>query len=91
MSPVVAYSLASQFGSYQRAGDPGACFYAFHADDGRPVSEAHRRQLLEQIAARLRWREGCAYRGASTERRNLRALRRYYSAAPLRPDQPKES
>lgn len=42
MTPKQAYETASQWGSYIKAGDPGACFYAFRLNDGRPVDEAHR-------------------------------------------------
>jgi hypothetical protein len=41
-----AYAIASSWGSYLSNSDPGACFYGFRADDGRPVSEAHRVQCL---------------------------------------------
>lgn len=37
-----AARIASLWGSMMTAGDPGACFYGFHLDDGRPQDEAHR-------------------------------------------------
>lgn len=49
MSPSHAYDIASQWGSYVRAGDPGACFYSFQYGDGRPVSEGHRQDCLAYI------------------------------------------
>lgn len=45
-----AFGAASQYGSYLRAGDPGACMYAFFFDDGRPVSGEHRAQVLAWLA-----------------------------------------
>lgn len=41
-----AYAIASSWGSYVRQGDPGACFYGFPLNDGRPVDEAHRTACL---------------------------------------------
>lgn len=41
-----AYQVASQWGSYMRSGDPGACFYGFKPDDGRPQTETHRQQCI---------------------------------------------
>lgn len=75
MSPSEAYSVASQWGSYQRAGDPGACFYSFRRDDGRPVSEAHRRDCLaytDSLIARM----------PASDKRQLRRLRRFFFAQP---------
>lgn len=41
-----AYEVASQWGSYMHAGDPGAAFYGFHPNDGRPQDERHRGACL---------------------------------------------
>lgn len=49
-----AYDLASDWGSYMHTGDPGACFYAFRFNDGRPVSEEHRLQCLIYARTLLR-------------------------------------
>lgn len=42
ISPAGAYAIASQWGSYVKAGDPGAIFYSFPVNDARPQSEDHR-------------------------------------------------
>lgn len=52
LTPATAFAVASSYGSYVSAGDPGACMYAFRAGDGRPVSEAHRTQVLDYLATR---------------------------------------
>lgn len=44
-----AFALASQWGSFIAAGDPGACMYGFYANDGRPVSERHRMECLRYL------------------------------------------
>lgn len=41
-----AFDLASSWGSYMHAGDPGACFYGFALNDGRPASPLHRSLCL---------------------------------------------
>ena len=50
MTPAEAYEIASQWGSYSNASDPGACFYAFPVGDARPRSEDHRHQCLWYVA-----------------------------------------
>jgi len=47
LTPAKAYEIASQWGSLMTNGDPGAVFYTFPINDGRPQSEAHRQQLLD--------------------------------------------
>jgi hypothetical protein len=47
-----AFALASQWGSFINAGDPGSCMYAFHFNDGRPVDEAHRAECLKWLRSR---------------------------------------
>lgn len=42
LTPAAAYGIASQWGSLISAGDPGAVFYAFRLNDGRPNDDAHR-------------------------------------------------
>lgn len=46
MTPKRAYEIASQWGSYMTGGDPGAVFYSFPINDGRPQNEDHRKQLI---------------------------------------------
>jgi hypothetical protein len=46
LHPAEAYSIASQWGSFVRLGDPGAVFYTFPVDDARPKTEAQRKALL---------------------------------------------
>lgn len=41
-----AYLIASDYGSFLHAGDPGACFYGFRFNDGRPDSEQHRAKCI---------------------------------------------
>ncbi|MBR2689185.1 MAG: hypothetical protein IKE42_15135 [Aquamicrobium sp.] len=41
-----AYGAASAYGSYLRAGDPGACMFSFFFEDGRPYSEEHRAMVI---------------------------------------------
>jgi len=46
-----AVAYAATWGSYNRAGDPGACMYGFSHEIGLKVqSEYHREQCLAQIA-----------------------------------------
>lgn len=47
LTPQQAYDIASQWGSYINSWDPGACFYGFKINDGRPVSEEHREQCRD--------------------------------------------
>ena len=44
-----AYEMLSETGSYVDARDPGAAFYSFRLNDGRPVSESHRAQSLAYL------------------------------------------
>ena len=46
ISPATAYTIASQWGSFVRTGDPGAIFYTFPPGDARPVDEAHRADCI---------------------------------------------
>ena len=49
MTPAKAYDVASNWGSFVHNGDEGRCFYGFHFQDGRPVSEAHRKACLDYL------------------------------------------
>lgn len=77
LTPAAAYRIASDWGSYLHNSDPGACFYAFHKDDGRPVSEEHRAQCL-RYASDLFGRVE-----TKAAKRELAALERWFSSAPL--------
>ena len=83
MTPRRAFRLASGYGSYLRAGDPGASMYAFFFDDGRPVSEDHR-------AAVLRWLERQRDE-TEVERRDRLRLIEFMRSTPLRPLNPEQS
>lgn len=73
-----AYALASEYGSFIRAGDPGAVFYSFRVNDARPDDEPHRRACLDYLASLL----GQGFSDAA--RRDLKALRRFFQSTPLR-------
>lgn len=45
-----AYAIASSWGSYMHNTDPGACFYSFKLNDGRPITEKHRTECLRYAA-----------------------------------------
>jgi hypothetical protein len=95
LTPAAAYAIASQWGSYQHAGDPGASFYAFRKDDGRPVSEEHRAQCLRYldrecwVAAQLAienaraWRDAARVASAERDLADLRRLKLWFRTAPL--------
>lgn len=46
ISPEEACDIASSWGSYMNAGDPGAIFYSFPPGDARPASPDHRMALV---------------------------------------------
>lgn len=73
-----AYWLASQWGSFKHELDPGACMYGFYANDGRPVSEVHRAQVLDWLRGRRA--------DTAKDKRELRQLIRFMTDAPLRPE-----
>lgn len=55
ISPREAHEIASQWGSFMTAGDPGAVFYTFHTEDATPQGPDHRAALLaytESLLAR---------------------------------------
>jgi hypothetical protein len=78
LTPREAYELASGYGSFIRAGDPGACFYGFHFNDGRPVSEAHRQQCLNYTRRLLVEMDKAA-------RAELRRLKTFFLLTEVRP------
>lgn len=80
MSPSRAYIIASQWGSYMHAGDPGACFYGFRFNDGRPQSEAHRRAC---IAYAERCELIALSQGDKRDASELRRLRRFFETTEL--------
>ena len=95
----VAYSIASQWGSFISTGDPGACFYGFHTGDARPQSEAHREQCLAYIDHELiplaedrvkrTYSRRCGKRAhehtnAVQDLAELKVLRDFFCASPLR-------
>ena len=53
MTSAEACEFAPTWGSYMRAGDPGACLYGFSDGDGRPQTEEHRQRCLEQMRLNL--------------------------------------
>lgn len=73
-----AFTLASQWGSFMSAGDPGACMYAFHADDGRPVSEVHRLACIKYLRQQRP--------ATAKDERELLQLIRFIGTCPLRPE-----
>lgn len=77
MTPEYAYKIASQWGSFMSAGDPGACFYSFHSNDGRPVDETHRMACLRYTFALLE----CGPSGKDAM--NLARLGSFFCATPL--------
>lgn len=52
-SGAVVAAMAAQWGSFMRAGDPGACMYGFK-DDGKVQNEAHRKACLDYIDTECR-------------------------------------
>ncbi|GJE18740.1 hypothetical protein [Methylobacterium marchantiae] len=86
-----AYAIASEWGSYVSAGDPGACLYGFRKGDGRPVSGTHRAACIEYIdGTLLKWtmwefataQSPTARHAALKDWRSLILLRRYLLTAP---------
>lgn len=95
LTPSAAYAIASQWGSYVRAGDSGACFHAFRKDDARPVNKWHRAQCVRYlereclVAAQLRlenaqaWRDVARIASAERDLADLRHLKCWFRTAPL--------
>lgn len=80
MTPKRAFKIATQHGSYVYNGDPGACFYAFHFDDGRPVSEAHRKMCVDRCEAMIPVFEDALQASCARDMRDLAA---YWRTCPL--------
>lgn len=81
-----AYSIASEWGSFLDANDPGCRLYGFHYGDGRPVSDQHRSDCLTYLR-RIMAQGGVGSMSARSER-DLRSLIRFLANCPLRPDAP---
>lgn len=83
-----AARIASLWGSLMTAGDPGACFYGFHLDDGRPQDEDHRADCIAYTESLLK-----AERASETEPGNvaeLESLLEWFKACPLFSGKPKD-
>lgn len=76
MTPGNAWLLAAQWGSYMRAGDPGACMYGFD-HRGMVQTETHRKQCLDWID------NHCARWAAPIDLKELSDLREYIAQAPV--------
>lgn len=46
ITPARVYEIASQWGSYCSAGEPGVPFVSFYANDGTPVSPGHQESCI---------------------------------------------
>lgn len=80
-----AYRIAARWKFPTTNTKAGALFYGFHPNDGRPVSEEHRRQCLaylnlacmpvanEEIDEGLTWHEYCRLRKAGDNSQRLRS------------------
>lgn len=71
-----AFVLVHQWGSFMHATDPGACIYRFHYNDGRPVSESHRLEVLRYLRTKRAV--------TKKDERELQSLIRFMANAPLR-------
>lgn len=82
LTPSKAFEIASQWGSFIRAGDPGAVFYTFPLNDARPLSEAHRAECLAYVSDLLSEETGgdTETRGRAAE---LAALQVFFQASPI--------
>lgn len=76
-----AYEVASNWGSYLYAGDPGACFYGFRFNDGRPATEHHRALCITHLDKDLLPLVGRVY--GDKDRQELEELRAWFETAPL--------
>jgi len=82
MSPRDAWLYAASWGSYMRAGDPGACMYGFDARF-HLKSEAHRAACLDHIAGCRRIVEGHPPGYAPDELDQMAAFEAALRAAPI--------
>lgn len=85
LTPKQAYEIASQWGSYMNASDPGAIFYSFHVDDGRPNDEAHRQALKDAVVDRVERLWGTTHPEGLKDGRELLNLWRFWNECELRP------
>lgn len=74
-----AYALASQWASFLYNADPGACIYALHPNDGRPLNDEHRLQCLRHLRSKQH------YTNSDSEYRELMQLIRFMANTPLHP------
>jgi hypothetical protein len=70
-----AYQLTTHWGSYMNSWDPGACMYGFGVGDGRPQSEAHRKQCLDYLQGMI---DDPKYRWPVSHLRELKSLRHWF-------------
>lgn len=75
LTPSEAFEIASQWGSYIRAGDPGAIFYTFPLNDARPQGDDHRAACLAYTDDLLTGLED----GDVEDRAELTALRAFFA------------
>lgn len=81
LTPKDAWLRAAQWGSFVRAGDPGACMYGFD-ETGRVQSEAHRKACLDWIDGECR-AAAALNDDPAQDNRELDELRAYIAAAPI--------
>lgn len=86
-----AYSIASQWGSYIRNGDPGAVFYSFRTDDARPDDEAHRVALIQYTDDCLSKVDPAGSDEDVADYAALKALRDFFVRTPYRDGSPAPS
>ncbi|QPC87128.1 hypothetical protein GA830_10520 [Mesorhizobium sp. NBSH29] len=89
ISPAAAYAIASQWGSYMHATDPGFVFYTFPPNDARPIGADHRRQCLQHTADCLSIASQQATQAGinadnDEDVTELRLLRRFFTETDLR-------
>jgi len=75
ISPGQAYAIASQWGSYMRAGDPGAVFYSFPPADATPQGPRHRAELVAYTKDCLKGTKGA-------DRAELKSLLAFFEQYP---------
>lgn len=83
-----AARIASLWGSMMTAGDPGACFYGFHIDDGRPQDEAHRQACIAYTESLLTAER--ADEGEPGNVAELESLLEWFKGCPLFSGTPKD-
>lgn len=89
ITPRQASAIASQWGSYISAGDPGSVFYSLSPNDARPHDEHHRLRCIAytdrciDIATQRSHQTG--HRDDAEDLRELRQLRRFFVETALKP------